>query len=573
MKKLFASAMLAIVGLTANAQLTGSGYYRVYNYGSKNYVWVCDNTGSINYVAGSADVGAMQLWPDLERAVSAPASVLYFDSKGNNHWDIRSQSTGIYQIIKRSVEIKSKGTSGGLYFYELSATESGLTVYLTDDGKWSSRVEYTSLGSHGTGSYRRWIVVPIDVNTDNYFGIAPTIHIGDKHYAPFYADFPFSFASAGMKAYYVSKVDGDIAVIKELTSSVIPASTPLLIECSSANQSDNRLNLLTGSHAKPSDNMLDGVYFCNEFRNTSKDAITAFDAQTMRVWNVNAAGKLVLSDKTDLLHSSWFTSDLNPYLNANQSFLPVAAGTPSELRLMTEEEYNNREIAVTSLTISATQISGTVNSAPVQLTVTASPDNATNTSVAWTSTNEAVATVDNQGLVTLNAVGEAVITATANDGSGVTATCKVTVTPVLVGKITLTAESLSLRPGETSQLVATTEPANAANKAVTWTSSNTSVATVSADGVVTAVAGGTAVITVKAADGSEISVTCSVTVVPYAVYDTNHDDSIDTQDVLAIYEYMQTANPSDINPLYDVNRDGHVDTQDVLLIYEQMQEL
>ena len=319
--------------------------------------------------------------------------------------------------------------------------------------------------------------------------------------------------------------------------------------------------------------MLDGVYFCNEFRNTSKDAITAFDAQTMRVWNVNAAGKLVLSDKTDLLHSSWFTSDLNPYLNANQSFLPVAAGTPSELRLMTEEEYNNREIAVTSLTISATQITGTVNSAPVQLTVTASPDNATNTSVAWTSTNEAVATVDNQGLVTLKAVGEAVITATANDGSGVTATCKVTVTPVLVGKITLTAESLSLRPGETSQLVATAEPANAANKAVTWTSSNTSVATVSADGVVTAVAGGTAVITVKAADGSEISVTCSVTVVPYAVYDTNHDDSIDTQDVLAIYEYMQTANPSDINPLYDVNRDGHVDTQDVLLIYEQMQEL
>lgn len=573
MKKLFASALLVIVALTAKAQLTDSGYYRVYNYGSKNYVWVCDNTGSINYVAGSADVGAMQLWPDLERSVSVPASVLYFDSKGNGRWNITSQGTGIYQIIKRNVEIKSKGTSGGLYFYELSATESGITVYLTDDGKWSSRVEYTSLGSHGTGTYRRWIVVPIDVNTDNYFGVKPTLHVGDKHYAPFYADFPFSFASAGMKAYYVSKVDGDIAVIKEVTTSVIPASTPVLIECSSANQSDNRLNLLTGSQAQPSDNQLDGVYFCNEFRSASKDAITAFDAQTMRVWNVNAAGKLVLSDNTDLLHSSWFTNDLNPYLNANQSFLPVVAGSPSELRLMTEDEYNNREIPVASITISATQISGTVNSAPVQLTVTVSPDNATNKAVAWSSSDVAVATVDAQGVVTLKGVGEAVISATAKDGSGVSASCNVTVGPVLVSKITLTVESLNLRPGETSQLTATVEPTDAANKSVTWTSSNTSVATVTADGVVTAVAGGTAVITVKAADGSEISVTCSVTVVPYEVCDTNHDGNIDTQDVLAIYEYMQKADPSDINPLYDINHDGYVDTQDVLLIYEQMQEL
>ena len=571
MKKIFAFAMLATIALAMNAQLTESGYYRVYNYGSKNYVWVCDNTGSINYAAGTADMGAMQLWPDLSRSISAPASVIYFDSKGNNRWDMRSQNTGVYKIIKHYVELKERGTSGGLYFYELSATESGITVYLSDDGKWSSKVDYTVLGTRGTGTYRRWIIVPIDVNTDNYFGVNPTLHVGDKHYAPFYADFPFSFASAGMKAYYVSKVDGNIAVLKEVTTSVIPASMPVLIECSSANQSDNRLNLITGTYTLPADNMLDGVYFCNEFR-SSKDAIKAFYPQTTRVWNVSADGKLVLNSNTDMLHTSLFSDDANRYLNANQSFLPVSANTPAELQLMTEEEYNNRNVPVSAITINSTEIKATIGSDPVQLTVTVAPDNATNKLVVWTTSDEAVASVSNQGLVTLKAIGEAVITATAADGSNITATCKVTVEPIVVSAITLSAESLSLRPGDTSQLTATIKPSDASNKAVTWSSSNTAVATVSADGIVTAVAGGTAVITVKAADGSEISVTCNVTVVPYEVYDANHDGSVDTQDVLAIYEYMQSADPSDVNSLYDINSDGHVDTQDVLLIYEHMQQ-
>lgn len=571
MKRIFALLALIVVVLTIHAQLTGSGYYRVYNYGSKNYVWVCDNTGSINYAAGTADMGAMQLWPDLERSVSQPASVIYFDSKENNRWDMRSQGTGVYQIIKHNVEIKSKGTSGGLYFYELSATESGLTVYLSDDGKRMSKVEYTVLGTSNTGTYRRWIVVPIDANTDNYFGINPTLHAGGKHYAPFYADFPFSFASAGMKAYYVSKIDGNIAVLKEVTTSVIPASVPLLIECSSANQSDNRLNLLTGSYSKPADNQLAGVYFCNEFR-SSKDAIKAFDSQSMRVWNVNADGNLVLDVNTELLHTSLFTDDTNRYINANQSYLPVSADTPDELVLMTEEEYNSREVPVSALTINTAEITTTIGSDPVQLIVTVVPDNATNKAVVWTSSNEAIATVDATGLVTFKALGQAAITVTAQDGSGVSATCNVKVEPILVSAITLSAESLNLRPGETSQLTATVKPSDATNKTLTWSSSNPAVATISDDGTITAIEGGTTIITVKAADGSKISVTCSVTVVPYEVHDTNHDGNVDTQDVLSIYEYMQASDPSDVDSRYDINRDGYVDTQDVLLIYEHMQQ-
>lgn len=484
MRKLFTLSILALTSVLAHAQLSGSGYYRVKNYGSGNYVWVCDNTGSVNYNSTSADMGAMQLWPELDRSLSEPASVLYFDSKGDNRWDIRSQTTGVYDIINHYVDIKTLGTTGGVTYYQLSATQ-GMTVYLTDAGKWSSRVEYTSLGTTGTGAYRRWIVEPIDANSDNYFGIKPTITAGGKYYAPFYADFPFSFASTGMKAYYISKIDGNIAVLKQVTTTVIPASTPLLIECSSADKSNNRLNLLTGNYTRPSDNLLRGVYFCNEFRNTSRDAITAFNAETMRVWNVDSDGCLTLSTATDGLHASFFTNDNTPYLNANQSYLAVSANTPAQLVVMTEEEYAQREILVTTLTISMA--------------------------------------------------------------------------------------TLTLRPADTATLTVAVAPSDATNKALVWSTSDASVATV-ADGAVRAVAPGTAIITVKAADGSGISATCQVTVLkPFDKEDVNHDGQTDTQDVLSIYDYMQSADPTVDRTLLDINADGQVDTQDVLLIYDMIQ--
>ena len=83
--------------------------------------------------------------------------------------------------------------------------------------------------------------------------------------------------------------------------------------------------------------------------------------------------------------------------------------------------------------------------------------------------------------------------------------------PVSVSGVSLNKTSLTLEAGETAALTATVTPANAANKSVTWSSSDTTVATV-ADGVVTAVAAGTATITVTTADGGKTA-TCTVTVV------------------------------------------------------------
>ena len=89
-----------------------------------------------------------------------------------------------------------------------------------------------------------------------------------------------------------------------------------------------------------------------------------------------------------------------------------------------------------------------------------------------------------------------------------------TVTPeiVPVSQITLNKAETSISVGNSETLTATVTPENAANKALTWASSDEDVATVAPDGTVTAVKAGAATITATAADGSGKSATCTVTV-------------------------------------------------------------
>lgn len=167
-------------------------------------------------------------------------------------------------------------------------------------------------------------------------------------------------------------------------------------------------------------------------------------------------------------------------------------------------------ISVTSITLNKS--SATISpQGTVSLTATVSPSNATNKGVTWSSSNTSVATVSSSGVVTGVAVGSCTITCTAKDSSGKKATCAVTVR-VPVSSISLNQSSATLNPEATLQLTATIAPSDATNKNVTWSTSNSSVATVSSTGLVTAVAAGNCVITCTAADGSGKKATCNVIV-------------------------------------------------------------
>ena len=109
-------------------------------------------------------------------------------------------------------------------------------------------------------------------------------------------------------------------------------------------------------------------------------------------------------------------------------------------------EKPSGNISVTSIMLNETTLTKKLGDVAVTLTATVKPDNATDKTITWTSENPAVASVNN-GLVSILSEGTTIITATANDGSGVKATCTVTVSVpgLLAGKFTINASGKQVR--------------------------------------------------------------------------------------------------------------------------------
>ena len=132
----------------------------------------------------------------------------------------------------------------------------------------------------------------------------------------------------------------------------------------------------------------------------------------------------------------------------------------------------------------------------------------------WSSSDPPIATVSGDGMVTGVTPGSVTITAATIDGSNVKGTCEITVTNkvIPVWAVSINEHELTLKKGDTYQLVAVVSPDNATYPDIKWTSSKTDVATVDATGKVTAKASGTATITATSIDGTNLSASCAVTV-------------------------------------------------------------
>ena len=173
-------------------------------------------------------------------------------------------------------------------------------------------------------------------------------------------------------------------------------------------------------------------------------------------------------------------------------------------------------VSVTGVKLSANVAELTIGNSK-QLTAAISPTNATNKGVTWSSSNTNVASVSSSGVVVAKGEGTATITVKTDDG-GYTAACTIRVSKpspsvVAVTGVKLSAIGIELPVGGSKRLSATITPSNATNKAVTWSSDNTSVAAVNASGLITAKGEGTATVTVRTDDGG-YTATCKITVVP-----------------------------------------------------------
>jgi len=159
---------------------------------------------------------------------------------------------------------------------------------------------------------------------------------------------------------------------------------------------------------------------------------------------------------------------------------------------------------ITSILLNNSTLNASVTAAPYMLSATILPSNATYKTLLWKSTNTSIASVDQNGLVTFVGAGTAVISATATDGSAVSANCSVNVS-VPVESIYI-PQTIGLKVGEITPVTAFVLPLNASNKLVKWTSSDPSIATVDTNGMVTAISVGSAKIIAQSVDGQKTAV-------------------------------------------------------------------
>ncbi len=347
------------------------------------------------------------------------------------------------------------------------------------------------------------------------------------------------------------------------------------------------------------------------------------------VYNTNDdAAVLPVADK-EILSLSVKVDDDMALGDYNVSIKSVTL-TSADNTEYTYSSYSNKaDVTVSQLLVSSISLnksSLTIDALQKDtLSATILPEKAKDKTVTWSSSNEKVVKVSTDGVIEAIVGGTAVITATANDGSGVTASCKVTVvnpefklTYMVDGEVykelsvayttalsaidaptkdgytfsgwsdipatmpaqdvvvtgTFKMNPIKIKPIETEvkkgdSMTLSVEAAPGVQ--LKWRSSDEDIAIVDDNGYITFVGVGSVTITVSTMDGKN-STSCTIKVtVPRLRQDVNEDSNVDTQDVLDVYEAIKNADVNDQDK-YDVNNDGMVDTQDILDIYEYIKE-
>ena len=227
---------------------------------------------------------------------------------------------------------------------------------------------------------------------------------------------------------------------------------------------------------------------------------------------MNAA---VMPEDADRQEVMWTSSDYTVVnVNDNGYLTAVSQGTATITVTSAEGSYTDSCNVSVIQPVSGLKISSLAKTiaagSSVKLTASIRPATADNHNVIWTSSDASVATVAKDGTVTGVRNGTATITAESEDG-GYTAACEITVIST-VQSISLNKDSLNMNVGQTARLRASVTPADAYDQSVIWDSSDLTVAEVDAEGNVTAIGRGTAIITATSVDGSHTS-TCAINVV------------------------------------------------------------
>lgn len=246
---------------------------------------------------------------------------------------------------------------------------------------------------------------------------------------------------------------------------------------------------------------------------------------SLKVGEHKTVSALVLPTNADDPSISWHSTDTSVATVTENGtefgVCTVSAVGPGSAKIYATSNFNPEinsfcEVSVIqpatgiSLDKSAVEM---VEDESIRIKATVLPIDASNQTVTWTSSDISIAMVSPDGTVYAIKPGQATIMATAVDG-GYVALCKVTVKPktTVATALKLSTYSETISVGETLQLSAILSPDNVTNKNISWTSTDASVATVDASGLVRALSDGKTQIIATTTDGSNLSAICEITV-------------------------------------------------------------
>lgn len=339
MKKITLLLLLACISIgTMHAQVKGNGYYRIQNAKTERYMSLTTTeTKGISMQTTTVDCKALltkKKWDDVS---TDPGTIFYIENKGKDQYNIKNQGSSLYDMINYYIRLRYLKDAN---VYRAWQSKSGGTVYLSELYNKNTLGRDTCYVDNNTPETLNWKITAVDCE-DNYLGVKPTMSANGKYYASYYAGFPFSVASPNMKVYYISSIDEKegTATYKELTG-IIPASTPVIIECGSKNPAENKLKPELTNPTAVKGNILKGVYFCVGFKMSGHFTSTKFEPTTMRLLSIDENGSLVFNNDEANAYTVMIKEGASrPYIKAiphNTAYLPVSANCPKSLKLVKE---------------------------------------------------------------------------------------------------------------------------------------------------------------------------------------------------------------------------------------------
>ena len=361
MKRLILLLITGFISIPILAQLSGDGYYRLQNSGTKRYLTISnDKVDKVNKEAiTGGNEGAVYGLRTINDPTSDPSSIIYISREDpvQPNYNFQGQGINPLQVLKNNNAVLRIYPDGNSYV--LYGAKGGIALYMVDNKGSDGYIKIARKGTYP--AQQQWDIRPVDGKTE-YLGVAPdpNIKVGDKYYTTIYADYPFEL-SEGMKAYYICNTALGIqagverAELKEITGK-IPANTPVILECSSLEPAKNKLQLSSTDAVAIKDNKLSGVYFCyikmlatDPTKENTTATFTAiknalkYDASKMRVLGL-VDGQLGLVTASD---DQLVVTDQGKYLPANKAYFKFTGSAGDYIPLLDKNAYQEAAELIT----------------------------------------------------------------------------------------------------------------------------------------------------------------------------------------------------------------------------------